>query len=108
MRPPILLAALLWLQDSLAQVRWAWGRVGWAWGRVGWVGLFSGACLGFPPLYGAPQLVFIMAEGNRSLPSQASTEAGRKKKKLFQPSRLLAAGYCLLLPVQCFQELSLQ
>lgn len=85
MRPLILLAALLWLQGVLAEVRWAWGR-------VGWMSLFSEACLGFPPLCGAPQLVFIMEEGNRSLPTQASTEARRTDRSSLPGCWLLPAG----------------
>lgn len=90
MRPLILLAALLWLQGFLAEVRWAWGK------GLGWVGLFSGACLGFPPLYGAPQLVFIREEGNGSLPSQASTGAGRTDRSSLPDCRLLPASCAVL------------
>lgn len=85
MRPLILLAALLWLRGFLAEVRWARGG-------AEWVGLFSGACLGFPPALWAPQLVLVMEEGNYSLPSQASTEAGRTDCFSLPGCRLLPAG----------------
>lgn len=93
MRPLIPFTALLWLQGLLAEVRWAlveWG--GWA--------CSLGACLGFPALCGAPQLVCIMDDGSCLLSAQARVEARRTDCSSLLGCWLPSAG-CT---VACFQE----
>lgn len=84
MRPLILLAALLWLQGFLAEVRWARGG-------AEWVGLFSGACLGFPPLCGLCSWSSLWKRETTPFPPRPARKPGGWIVSAFQ-----AAGYCLL------------
>lgn len=84
MRPLILLAALLWLRGFLAEVRWARGG-------AEWVGLFSGACLGFPPLCGLRSWSSLWKRETTPFPPRPARKPGGQIVSAFQ-----AAGYCLL------------